>query len=149
MQTLNGIGGARAAPLARRQAGESEQAVEGFFQAVGDGAMTQPPLADEGLATDRDRFGRGRIDHVGVVGGDLVMQALGGMGEQVPVLVNRAPLHRHAVPDGGQRILDPGSCHSRCTISAKVRSAPRATNPGNMPHAAPAASGFCVPAVAG
>ena len=54
-----------------------------------------------------DLLGRRRVDHVGVVGGDLLMQALGGMREQVPVLVNRAALHRHAVPDGGNRLVEP------------------------------------------
>src|SRR5436190_19526651 len=29
------------------------------------------------------------------------------VGEEVPVLVNRAPLYRHAVPDGGKRLLEP------------------------------------------
>jgi hypothetical protein len=33
------------------------------------------------------------------------MQALGRMRQQVPVLVNRAPLHRHAIPDGGNRLV--------------------------------------------
>jgi len=30
-----------------------------------------------------------------------------GMGEQVAVLVNCAPLHRHAIPDGGNRLVEP------------------------------------------
>jgi len=55
-----------ASPLARRQAGEGEEAVAGFLQAVGDGAMTQPPLADEGLYGGLDFLGRGGVDHVGV-----------------------------------------------------------------------------------
>ena len=50
---------------------------------------------------------RRRVDHVGVVGGDLLVQALGGVREQVAVLVNRAALHRHAVPDGGDGLLEP------------------------------------------
>jgi hypothetical protein len=41
----------------------------------------QPPLADEGRAAGRDRLGRGRVDHVGVISGDLVVQALGRVGE--------------------------------------------------------------------
>src|SRR3989442_10170948 len=48
-----------------------------------------------------DFFPRGRVDHIGVIGGHFVVQALGCVGEQVPVLVNRASLHRHAVPHGG------------------------------------------------
>ena len=43
--------------------------------------MTQPPLADESVAARRDLLGRGRVDHVGVIGGDLVVQAVGRVGE--------------------------------------------------------------------
>jgi hypothetical protein len=50
VQTLNGVGGPRAFPLARRQAGEGEETLAGLLQAVGDVTMTQPPLGDE-LAT--------------------------------------------------------------------------------------------------
>jgi hypothetical protein len=50
VQPLDGVGRPRASPLARRQAGEGEQPVAGFLQAVGDGAVLEPPLADEGLA---------------------------------------------------------------------------------------------------
>ncbi len=52
---------------------KGEQPVAGFLQAVGDGAVLEPPLADEGLAADFDFLTRGGVDHVGVVGGDLVM----------------------------------------------------------------------------
>src|SRR5215204_4246121 len=69
--------------------------------------MLEPPLADEGLAARLDLRGRGRVDYVGVIGGDLLVQALGRMREQVPVLVNRASLHRNAVPHGGDRVLEP------------------------------------------
>src|ERR1019366_3627763 len=34
--------------------------------------------------------------------------ALGRVREKVPVLVNRAALHRHAVPDGGDGFVEPG-----------------------------------------
>ena len=47
--------------------------------------------------------GRRGVDHVGIVGRDLFVQPLRGMGEQAPMLVNRAPLCRHTVPDGGER----------------------------------------------
>src|SRR4051794_11022581 len=52
-----------------------------------------------------DVFRRGRIDHVGIVGADFLMQALGRVRKQIAVLMNRAPLHRHAIPDGGDRSL--------------------------------------------
>src|SRR6478752_10716506 len=42
-----------------------------------------------------------------VIRSDLVMQPLGGMCEQVPVLVDRAALDRHAVPDGGDSLVEP------------------------------------------
>src|SRR6266699_4112562 len=48
-----------------------------------------------------------RVDHVVVICRDLVMQALGGMGEKVPVLMNRAALDRHAAPDGGDGLVEP------------------------------------------
>src|SRR6188474_2597960 len=96
-----------ASPLARRQTGGGEEEVAGFLQAVGDGAMTQPPLTDEGLTAGLDSLGRGGVDHVNVIGGDLVVQALGRMREQVPVLMDRTPLNRHAVPDRGDCLFQP------------------------------------------
>jgi hypothetical protein len=47
-----------------------------FLQAVGDGAVLEPPLADEGLATGSDLLARRRIDHVVVIRGDLLVQAV-------------------------------------------------------------------------
>jgi hypothetical protein len=44
VQPLDRIGGAYAAPLARRQPGEGEEAVAGFLQAVGDSAVLEPPF---------------------------------------------------------------------------------------------------------
>ena len=114
----------RASPLARRQAGEGEEAVAGFLQAVGDGAVTEPPLADEGLAARLDLLGRGGVDHVGVVGGDLLVQALGRVGEQVAVLMDRAPLNRHAVPDRGDRLFQP----RRAVDDEEVRAAQTASD---------------------
>jgi hypothetical protein len=64
--------------------------VAGFVQGAGDGAGLEPSLVEEGLVAGGDLLGRGRVDHVGVVGGHLVVQAFGRVGEQVPVLVNRA-----------------------------------------------------------
>src|SRR6202034_2584408 len=107
VQTLDCICGAYTAPLARRQASEGEQAFSGLFQAVGDSAVLEPPFAYEGLAADLYLLGCRRVDHVVVIRGDLVMQALGGMREQVSVLVNRAALHRHPVPDRGNRLVEP------------------------------------------
>jgi hypothetical protein len=77
----------RASPLARRYAGAGEEPLTGL-QAVGDGAMLEPPFADEGLAARLDLLARGRVDHVVVVGRDLLVQALGRVRQQVAVLVH-------------------------------------------------------------
>jgi hypothetical protein len=69
--------------------------------------MLQLPFADEGLATDRYLLRCRRVDHVVVIYGDLLMQALGRVREQVSVLVNGAALHRHAIPDGGDGLVEP------------------------------------------
>jgi hypothetical protein len=53
-------------------------------------------------------FARRRVDHVVVIGGDLPVQALGCMRQEVAVLVDRAALHRYAVPHGGNRAIEPG-----------------------------------------
>ena len=107
MEAFDRVCGARAPPLARWQASEGEQAIARFLQAVGDGAVLEPPFADESFAARFDLLTRRRIDHVGVVGGDLVVQALGRVREEIAMLVNRAPLDRHTVPDGGNRLLEP------------------------------------------
>jgi hypothetical protein len=107
VQPFDRIRGAGAAPLAWRQTREGEQPVAGFFQAVGHGVVFEPPLADEGLAAGFDLLWGRRVDHVGVIGGHFVVQALGRVGEQVPMLVNRASLDRHAVPDGCDCVLEP------------------------------------------
>src|SRR5260370_629997 len=99
MQPLDCIGGAHAAPLARRQAREGEQAFSCLLQAVRDGAMLEPPFADEGFAARFDLLMRGRADHVVVIRGDVVMQPLWGMCEQVPVLADRATWVPSAAPD--------------------------------------------------
>src|SRR6266542_2889416 len=101
VQTLDRIGGPGAAPLARRQPREGEEAIAGFFEAIGHRPTLEPPLADEGLAAALDLCRCRGVNHVRVVGGDLLVQTLGRMGEQVPVLVHGAALDRHAIPDRG------------------------------------------------
>ncbi len=68
---------------------EAEQPVAGLLQAVGDVTMTQPPLGDELATPILDILGRLGVDHVSIVGGDLLVQALGGVRQQVPVLADR------------------------------------------------------------
>ena len=73
--------------------------------------MFEWSLADEGFAESLDVLACGCIDHVAVVGVDLLVQALGGMGEQVAVLVNCAWLHGHVISDGGNRFVE-----RRCVV---------------------------------
>src|SRR5438046_2558517 len=107
VQPLDRVGGASAAPLTWRQPGKGEEPVAGFLQALGNGAVLEPPFVEEGLAARRDLLTRRRVDHVVVIGGDLIVQTLGCVRQQVPVLVDRAALDRYAVPDGGDRVLEP------------------------------------------
>jgi hypothetical protein len=48
--------------------GEGEEPVAGFPQAVGDGAMLEPPFADEGLPACLDLLARRRVDRYGFIG---------------------------------------------------------------------------------
>jgi hypothetical protein len=56
---------------------EVKSRLAGFLQAVCDRTVLEPPLADERLAACFGLRAGGRIDHVVVVGGDLLVQALG------------------------------------------------------------------------
>ena len=91
-----------------RQPGEGEEPITGLLEAVGHRLAFEPPFADEGPPARLDFRRRGGVDHVVVVGRDLLMQPLGCVGEQVAVLVDRAALGRHVAPEGGQRLLQPG-----------------------------------------
>jgi hypothetical protein len=51
-------------------------------------------------------FARCRVDHIFIVGADLFMQAPGSVREKT-ALMHGAPLHRHAIPNGGNRTLKP------------------------------------------
>src|SRR3954454_1810427 len=80
VQAFDGVGGPRALPLARWQSREGEQLVASLLQAVGNGAVPQPPFAQERLSALLDVLGRRGGDHVGVVGRDFVVEPLGRMG---------------------------------------------------------------------
>src|SRR6185312_8705126 len=56
---------------------KGEQTIPGFFQAVGDGAALQPPFANERPAARFDLLCRLGVDHIGVIGGDFLMQRIG------------------------------------------------------------------------
>ncbi len=97
METFDRVCGSRAPPLARWQASEGEQAIARFLQTVGEGAVLEPPFADEGFAARFESPHASphrcrRIDHVGVVGGDLVVQALGRVREEIAMLRGGMPL---------------------------------------------------------
>src|SRR5207302_10039222 len=67
----------------------------------------EPPFAKEGPAALFDLGRRGGVDHVVVVGRDLVVQRGGSVGEQVAMLVDGAALGRHIAPQSSQRLLQP------------------------------------------
>jgi hypothetical protein len=66
--------------------------VAGFLEAVGDGAAFQAPFADEGLAARFDLLPRRGVDHIAIVVRYFLVQALGGVSEEIAVLGNRAAL---------------------------------------------------------
>jgi len=92
MQTFNGVCCSRALPLRWWQRGECEQRISGFLEAVCNGFVAQPPFADERLSPVGDVLWRRGVDHVGVVGRDLVMETLRRARQQVPMLVNLMPM---------------------------------------------------------
>src|ERR1700756_2721619 len=100
---------ARTLPWADGQPGEGEQPVTGLLEAVGDRFAFEPPFADEGASAHLDFCRRGGVDHVVVVGRNLLMQTLGCVSEQVAVLVDRAALRRDVAPEGGQCLLQPSA----------------------------------------
>ena len=105
----DGVGRPRGFPLRGVEAGEREQPVPGFFEAISHRLALQPPFPEERFAARLDLgLGLG-IDHVAVVLGQLVVQGLGRVGEQVAVLVDRAALDRRIRPQLGQCSLEAGS----------------------------------------
>src|SRR5258707_8505273 len=107
MEPFDCIGGPCALPLVGRQSGEGEQPITGFLEAVGHGLAFEPPFADESPPARCDFRSRGGVDHVVVVGRDLLMQPLGGVGEQVAVLVDRAALRRHVAQSPARACSSP------------------------------------------
>src|SRR6266542_3481977 len=91
VQTFDSIGCSGAFPLARRKPGEGEEPIACFLEAVGNRAVPQAPLAKESVAPLVDLLRRVGVDHVGVVGGELVMEPFGRVGERIAVLVHLMP----------------------------------------------------------
>ncbi|MGX1350515.1 hypothetical protein AB7M49_004091 [Bradyrhizobium elkanii] len=63
------------------------------------------------------------VDYVVVVGRDLLVQALRRMRQQIPVLVDRAALHRHAIPHSGDGLLK-----STCAVDNEEFGTPQTTH---------------------
>ncbi len=85
---------------------KAEQLLAGLVQALGDGAMREPPFKNEGLEALLDLLARCRVDHVIVVGDDLLAQPLGRIASRLWSLCNGATLHRDSMPDRGDRGLE-------------------------------------------
>ena len=64
-------------------------------------------LEDEGSSPCADFLRRGRVDHVGVVGGNLFLQSIRRVGQQVAVFVHRTTLRGDLRPERGERLLHP------------------------------------------
>ena len=73
MQTLDGVGRPDGFPLVVREAQEGEELLASLFQAGSDWGAAQAPFAQECLALGVHLLGRLGVDHVGVVGTDLVV----------------------------------------------------------------------------
>src|SRR5262249_44851459 len=54
-----------------------------------------------------DRFRRFRSALLVVVLSDLLMLGPRGVGKEIAMLMHGAPWHRHAIPNGGDRALEP------------------------------------------
>src|SRR6516225_6968101 len=82
-----------------------KEPLTGLLEAVGDRPAFEPPFADEGSAARLDHSRRGGVDHVVVVGRDLVVQPLGRVGQQVAVFLDGHQLPAAGFPpaDGGWR----------------------------------------------
>src|SRR5436190_24206888 len=83
--------------------------ITGFLEAVGHRLAFEPPFAEEGTSALPDFRSLGGVDHVVVIGRDLLMQPLRRVGEQVAMLVDRAALGRHVAPERSQRLLQPAA----------------------------------------
>ena len=111
VQPLDGVRRPDRFPLIGRIEQEGEQVGSRLLKAGGDRRALQPPLAHERLSPGFDRLDRLGVDHVGVVGADLVVQLLWCMGKEVAMFMHRAPLNRHGGPEGGK-----GRLQARRTI---------------------------------
>src|ERR1700730_6654941 len=106
MQAFDRIRGSDRLPLAFREARESEQLVAGFFQADGDRRTFQLPFADEDLSLRLDLLLCVCVDHILVVGGDFLMQPVGGMSKEVAMFMHGATLNWNVAPERGERLLE-------------------------------------------
>src|SRR5438876_10168181 len=86
---------------------KGKEPITGLLEAVGYRLAFESPFVKEGPAALFDLGRRGGVDHVVVVGRNLVVQPRGGVGEQIAMLVDGAALGRHIAPQSSQRLLQP------------------------------------------
>ena len=125
MQAFNGVCRAQGSPLRGRIAQEGEQPFSGFFLAVRHAPAPEPPLGQERLAFLARFLGVLGVHHVVVVGLDLVVQVLGGMGQQValPVctLQRWTAISDHRLASAASRPLPPSTMRSSGAFRPRAR----------------------------
>src|SRR5271156_2798183 len=102
------MGGAGRSQLAWRQAEKAEQTIARLLQAGGAGWAAHPPFAQEGAPPLLHLLWRLGVDHVGVIGGDLLVQGIRSVRKKVAMLMNRASLSRHVGPQRSKCAFQPG-----------------------------------------
>jgi hypothetical protein len=75
--------------------------------------MLEPPFADEGLAARLDLFARRGVDQIVIVGGDLLVQALRRVGQEVAQIVNGATLAATPSQTAAMALSSPASALRR------------------------------------
>src|SRR3954451_4353465 len=108
VQSLDRVYGPRRSPLARGQPEEGEQAIARLLEAAGHRRAAQAPLAQERAPLGLHLLGGRGIHHISVVGGDLVMQRIRRVRQQVAMLMHGAALGRHVRPQRRERPFQPG-----------------------------------------
>jgi hypothetical protein len=99
---------------------EREELVAGFLQAGRDGFGFVAPFADEGLVLFLDGLMIIGIDHIGVVGRNLVGEPFRRVCDQVPELVRRAAPHGQIGPQRHERLLQSGRAVDSLDLAQRV-----------------------------
>jgi len=104
MEPFDGVGDTRVSPLAERQPGEGECRSRASSRLLATALHLSRHFANEGAPALLDLGSGGRVDHVVIVGRNLLMQALADVGKQVAILVDGAAL---GLADGDRRTCRP------------------------------------------